>query len=220
MYYHTMDLPHRLDNVITCLRDNNFTIPTLIRSVLESSSNSHYACQESLLFGATDICSDLFRALESKDSKTISSWVFDVVTKKLCREVTELARKENGLHFNASNTTAEYLEGSFMVNASQKIKKVAPDLWVLLYDLLDANPLRRRTMPTKNDAEIIEGLAADAEGDLGEIGEDVRDDDTNMNEDLEDDVPGDEQQSRAKKRRIRAATRNSALLTIVCERSK
>jgi hypothetical protein len=71
-----------------------------------------------------------------------------------------LAQKENGLHFNASNTTAEYLEGSFMVNASQKMKKVSPDLWNLLYGLLDANPLRRRTMPTKNDAEIIEGLAA------------------------------------------------------------
>jgi hypothetical protein len=54
-------------------------------------------------------------------------------------------------------------------------------------------------MPTKNDAEIIGGLAADAEGDLGEIG---GDDDTDMNEDLEDDMPGDEQQSKAKKRRI------------------
>jgi hypothetical protein len=206
-----MDLPHRLDNVITCLQDNDFTIPTLIRSVLESSSNSHHACQESILFRATNICTDLFRAVESN---AISSWAFDIVKKKLCGEVTELARKENGLHFNASNTTAEYLEGSFMVNASQKMKKVAPDLWDLLYCLLDANPLRRRTMPTKNDAETIEGLAADAEGDLGEIG---GDDDTNMNEDLEDDTPGDEQQSKAKKRRIRAAARNSALLTIVCK---
>ena len=50
-------------------------------------------------------------------------------------------------------------------------------------------------MPTKNDVKIIEGLAADAEGDLGEIG---GDDDTDMNEDLEDDMPGDEQQSKAK----------------------
>jgi len=45
-------------------------------------------------------------------------------------------------------------------------------------------------MPMKNDAEIMKGLAADAEGDLGEIG---GDDDTNMNEDLEDDTPGNEQ---------------------------
>ena len=206
-----MDLPCRLDNVITCLQDNNFTIPTLIQSVLESSSNSHHACQESLLFWATDICTDLSQAVESD---AISSWAFDIVKKKLCGEVTKLAWKENGLHFNTSNTTANYLEGSFMVNASQKIKKVSPDLWNLLYGLLDANPLRQCTMPTKNDAEIIEGLAADAEGDLGEIG---GDDDTNMNEDLEDDMPGDDQQSKAKKCRIRAAARNSALLTIVCK---
>jgi hypothetical protein len=119
-----MDLPHRLDNVITCLRDNNFTIPTLIRSILKSSSNSHHACQESLLFGATNICTDLSQA----ESDAISSWAFDIVKKKLCGEVTELAWKENGLHFNASNTTAEYLEGSFMVNASQKMKKVSPPL--------------------------------------------------------------------------------------------
>ena len=75
------------------------------------------------------------------ESNAISSWAFDIV-KKLCREVTELAQKENGLHFNASNTTAEYLEGLFMVNASQKMKKVSPDLWNLLYGLLDVNPLR------------------------------------------------------------------------------
>ena len=121
--------------------------------------------------------------------------------KKLCGEVTELAWKENGLHFNVLNTTAEYLEGSFMVDASQKMK-VAPDLWDLLYCLLDVNPLHQCTMPMKNDAETIEGLAADAEGDLGEIG---GDDDTNMNEDLEDDMPGNEQQSKAKKRCIQAA---------------
>jgi hypothetical protein len=59
-----MDLPRRLDNVITCLQDNNFTIPTLIQSVLESPR--HLACQGSLLFGATDICSDLFGAVESE----------------------------------------------------------------------------------------------------------------------------------------------------------
>jgi hypothetical protein len=115
----------------------------------------------------------------------------------LCGEVTKLARKENGLHFNASNTTAEYLEGSFMVNASHKMKKVAPYLWDLLYGLLDTNPLHQCTMPRKNDAEVIECLAADAEGDLGEIG---GDDDTNMDEDLEDETPSDEQQSKAKKR--------------------
>jgi hypothetical protein len=129
------------------------------------------------------------------ESDAISSWAFDIVKKKLCGEVTELAWKENGLHFNASSTTAEYLESSFMVNASQKMKKVSPDLWNLLYGLLDVNPLCQHTMPMKNDAEIIEDLAADAEGDLGEIG---GDDDTNMNEDLEDDTPGNEQQSKAK----------------------
>ena len=93
-----MNLPHHLDSIITCLQDNNFTIQTLIWSVLKSSSNSHHACQESILFRATDICTDLFQAVESN---AISSWAFDIVKKKLYGEVTKLAWKENGLHFDA-----------------------------------------------------------------------------------------------------------------------
>lgn len=84
-----------------------------------------------------------------------------------------LTQADNGLHFNASNTTAEHSEGSFMANTAQKMKEVAPYLWDLVYALLDANPLRQCAMAkSKTDAEVMEGLAADEEGDLGKIGGD------------------------------------------------
>ena len=164
-----MTLCHHLDNVILCLQENNFTIPTLIQSILTSLSNGHHACQESLLFGATDVCSDL----SCMQSNIVFSWAFEITKKKLCAEVVALTQADNGLHFNASNTTAEHSEGSFMANTAQKMKEVAPYLWDLVYALLDANPLRRCAMAkSKTDAEVMEGLAADEEGDLGKIGGD------------------------------------------------
>src|ERR1700733_4737942 len=90
----------------------------------------------------------------------------------------------------------------------------APFLWDLVYNLLDANPSRRRAMVHNlDDAEIMEGLAAVEEGDLGKIGGDDEMDVREVNEDI------DKQEVKAKKRRIRAASRNAALLVIVSRSS-
>ena len=59
---------------------------------------------------------------------------------KLCQELVALMDSDSGLHFNASRTSSDYLEGSFMQIAAQKIKHSAPFLWDLVYNLLDANP--------------------------------------------------------------------------------
>jgi hypothetical protein len=97
--------------------------------------------------------------------------------------------------------------------AAQKIKHSAPYLWDLVYSMLDANPSRRRAMVHNlNDAEIMEGLAAVEEGDLGEIGGDNEMDMMEDNENIED---ADKPEVKAKKRHIRAASRNAALLVIV-----
>jgi hypothetical protein len=102
-----MDLGQRLDNVFTSLEQNRFTIPTLIRSALESSSSYH--C-DSLLFGAPSICSDL---LAYTQTGATFSWAFETVKGKLCQELVALTDSDNGLHFNASKTLSDYLEGSF-----------------------------------------------------------------------------------------------------------
>jgi len=68
------------------------------------------------LICATDVCSDL----SCMQSNIVFSWAFEITEKKLCAEVVALTQADNGLHFNASNTTAEHLEGSFMANVAQK----------------------------------------------------------------------------------------------------
>ena len=202
-----MDLIQRLDNVQICLQQNGFTIPTYIRGVLTTPS-SDITFRETLLFDAEGICSDLSR---HSTSDSVFSWAFEIVKTKLCQEVVALTQQKSGLHFNASKTTSEYLEGSFIQIAAQKIKETVPYLWTLVNGLLDANPARRQAMPS-SESQIMEELAAQTEGDLGEIGG------AGEAPGSEEDggTTGNTKEVKAKKRRIRAASLNVALLLIVC----
>ena len=80
-------------------------------------------------------------------------------------------------------TTSEYLEGSFIQTAAQKIEETAPYLWFLVTGILDANPARQHAMP-QSESQIINELAAQTEGDLGEIG--GEEDDISPDEDEDD----------------------------------
>jgi hypothetical protein len=87
------------------------------------------------------ICSDL---LAYSQTGAIFLWAFETVKGKLCQELVALTDSDRH-HFNASKTLSEYLEGSFMQIAAQKIKHSAPYyLWDLVYGMLDANPSHRR----------------------------------------------------------------------------
>ena len=73
----TMDLEQRLNDVFKSLEQNGFTIPTLIRSVLESSTHSYH--HNFLLFGVPSICSDL---LAYNQTGVIFSQTFETVKSK------------------------------------------------------------------------------------------------------------------------------------------
>ena len=203
-----MDFIQRLENVHMCLLENGLTIPMYIRgALLVPSSDS--TLRENLLSHAGDICSDLSR---HDTSESVFLWAFEIVNSKLCREVVSLTHQKMGLHFNASKTTSEYLEGSFMQTAAQKIKENAPYLWTLVNALLDANPARRRASHAgPSETQTMEQLAAQTEGDLGEIGGEGE-----LESEVEDEEDTSTAEAKAKKRRIRAASRNAALLLIVC----
>ena len=62
------------------------------------------------------------------------------------------------------------------------LTETAPYLWTLINALLDANPACRQAMPP-SESRIVEELAAQTEGDLGEISEDEAE---NSEEDEED----------------------------------
>ena len=179
------------------MSENGFTIPTFLRTILVIQHTDHASLCETLLFEAEAICSDLLR---HSTSDSVFSWAFATVKNKLCQEVVALTHPRCRLHFNASKTTSEYLEGSFIQTAAQKIEKTAPYLWSLVTGLLDANPARRHAMP-QSESRIIDELAAQTEGDLGEIGGE------------EDDISPDEDEdnteytnTKAKKHHIRAAS--------------
>ena len=128
LHYRTlMDLIQHLDNVHNCLRENDLTIPMYIRGVL-TVPTSDITFRENLLFNAEGICSDLSR---HSTSGSVFLWAFEIVKTKLCQEVVSLTHQKMGLHFNASKTTSEYLEGSFIQTAAQKIKETALYLWTL-----------------------------------------------------------------------------------------
>lgn len=192
-----MDFIQRLENVHMCLLENGLTIPMYIRgALLVPSSDS--TLRENLLSHAGDICSDLSR---HDTSESVFLWAFEIVNSKLCREVVSLTHQKMGLHFNASKTTA-----------AQKIKENAPYLWTLVNALLDANPARRRASHAgPSETQTMEQLAAQTEGDLGEIGGEGE-----LESEVEDEEDTSTAEAKAKKRRIRAASRNAALLLIVC----
>jgi hypothetical protein len=131
------------------------------------------------------------------------------VQKKLCKEVITLTEENSGLHFRASTASSNYLEGSFMQVMTDKIQSKAPHLWLLISGLLDANPLWHRVSAPAAQMGVPD--TSDSEGDLGEIGEIGIDVESEGGED--ESIP--ESVRKAKKRRIRAITRNTALVSIV-----
>ena len=98
---------------------------------------THTQCPSFFVFEAEAICSDLLR---HSTSDSVFLWAFATVKNKLCQAVVALTHPWCRLHFNASKTTSEYLEGSFIQTAAQKIEETAPYLWSLVTGLLDANP--------------------------------------------------------------------------------
>jgi hypothetical protein len=131
-----MDLIQCIHNVQVSLSENGFTIPTFLHTILVIQHADHAPLCETLLFEAETICSDLLR---HSTSDSVFLWAFATLKNKLC-QVVALTHLQCRLHFNASKTTSEYLEGSFIQTVAQKIEETAPYLWSLVTGLLDANP--------------------------------------------------------------------------------
>lgn len=171
----------RLNNVLQSINDNGFSLSDVVEAVIFSKDVSHQDVQTTLKENSARFVTWLLTSEETREH-TLPCTV-DAVIKILCDEVLELSRERSGLHFGATTATSSQLEDSFMRTLAQKIKKIAPNLFRLIFSLLDANPTRRRHM---NDAELDalvreldEELDEEPEQDLGDIG---GDDDTAMDQ--------------------------------------
>lgn len=202
----------RLNNVLQSINDNGFSLSDVVEAVIFSKDVSHQDVQTTLKENSARFVTWLLTSEETREH-TLPCTV-DAVIKILCDEVLELSQERSGLHFGAMSATSSQLEDSFMRTLAQKIKKIAPNLFRLIFSLLDANPTRRRHM---NDAELDalvreldEELDEEPEQDLGDIG---GDDDTAM--DQGDNGELDEGREKPHKRRCNAGKWNAELVLIV-----
>jgi hypothetical protein len=197
-------LQKQLDNVSLSFRDNGLTVGSYIHHLTHSSEHT-VTCQEaqkSLIDHAVSICSNLANYLPTRPS--VISWTIKTAKQLFRKDVSELTQEQHGLHFHASKASSSYLEGSFMEESEEKMKKSAPLLWDLVYSLLDSDTARRRAMVE------LDGTPSEVEMDLGEFGGD------NLDQMEVDSAPtAAPDVAKAKKKQERAGKRNAALLTIV-----
>ncbi|KAG2109985.1 uncharacterized protein F5147DRAFT_575367, partial [Suillus discolor] len=79
----------------------------------------------------------------------------------------------NGLHFRATSATAEQLESAFMHQLTEKMQRMAPNLWHLFFALLNSTLQQWRAMGRNvkvGDEEM--DIYVEEERDLGEFGGD------------------------------------------------
>ena len=158
------DIRKCVQNVTNCPQENGLTVSSYIHHLLCTKGMDQV--HTSLVEQAADICQDLYNFLPAR--LAVLSWAISVVKKTFQNDVLELTQEQHGLQFNAKHATSVYLEGSFMQEAAAKMEKYAPNLWDLVYSLLDSHQSRRWAMPESN-VELNE-VQPEREMDLGEFG--------------------------------------------------
>ncbi|THV04167.1 hypothetical protein K435DRAFT_649791, partial [Dendrothele bispora CBS 962.96] len=119
------ELLQQVDNVAEAFRANDLSIFVYIQHIilLASGSASVSRAKDDLLQSAHLVCSALFGWTETRAS--ILSWAFNTVRTILCAEIVRLTQPRTGLNFNAKNATLDFVEGSFMQEASDYKDEVA-----------------------------------------------------------------------------------------------
>ncbi|KAG1782883.1 hypothetical protein EV702DRAFT_931159, partial [Suillus placidus] len=116
-----------ISQILQVLQVNNLTILTFLEGVLSSCEHEHSAAQEHIIRDAEIMCESLYQ--HPKTQPHILSWAMVTVRTQLCNEIKELTHKCHGLHFRATSTTSEQLEGTFMNFISEKVKSVVLGRW-------------------------------------------------------------------------------------------
>jgi hypothetical protein len=101
-------------------------------------------------------------------------------------EVQDLIQPQTGFHFTGNKTNLSQLETFSITQMGVKIREVAPNLWNLFGILLDADPNRRRTVPSD------EAMDEDVEMELVDIATAVSGNDEGSEEEESGDEGGGE----------------------------
>ncbi|KAJ7187718.1 hypothetical protein GGX14DRAFT_383377 [Mycena pura] len=135
----TLEIASRtqLQALLTAADQQRLSLPTFFVSILRHSDFT--AHPEVLLL--LDHSNDILRAFlnHPRSSPSTLSWAEGIIKTKYARVILDLAKKENGWHFSASNTQAKQLENFRIEEMAAQMKSLAPELWDLLGLLLSAN---------------------------------------------------------------------------------
>ena len=227
-----------LKQVLAALdNDNRSNLYELVLQTLRSRDPAHQRHRDSLLSRIPDVLD----ALSEQSSEALATGAIKVAAATYQSELRTLILPQNGFHFAGTSASLSQLEDFSIARMGHKIQEVAPNLWQLLGDLLDADPLHRQASmggdtniemevdiePSNIAAAIFgndegsddEGEGSDEEGDVasGAVGEsaDAEDGTTENLGDTEEGAAADKGSRKHHYRKKNPARRNAVLLFIV-----
>ena len=179
-----------LISVLHCLSRHGYSISSLLEEVLASQA---YNLRDPLIRVARDhlereavnICTRFFS--HASTSTLISSWALQNTQLVLQKEAEELTKKEHGLHFRANAATTEQVEGSFMPQLAEKMRRLAPSIWRLVFTLVGALDERRLCLAVDPMDVNLSEVFKESEQGLGDLGGNVPGDETQEEGEEQDD---------------------------------
>ncbi|KAK7055893.1 hypothetical protein R3P38DRAFT_2682417 [Favolaschia claudopus] len=127
----------QISAVLAKLEDQRLSIPSFVVSILRHPSFIGHSAVEDLIYHSNDV----FNAFldHPRTSESTLAWANGKIKLKYAQHVRDLADKENGWHFSASNTSAKQLLDFRIEDMAAKMRRLAPDLWDLVGILLSAS---------------------------------------------------------------------------------
>lgn len=212
----SMNSHSRLENVLSSLSENGYSMSSLISDVLlrcyTLESQRVRAAREELERDAVDICARLLTHTPS--STPVTQWALQTTRSVLRSEIEELTKRAHGLHFDARAATAEQIESTFMPQLAATMRQIAPSFWCMIFDLLGGLDERRMSLAVDPIGMNLADLFEESESVLEEIGGDMEPED-DRGYDNGADLSREDNLPHQKRSRQGVSERNTAIRVIV-----
>ncbi|KAK7032885.1 hypothetical protein R3P38DRAFT_2618776 [Favolaschia claudopus] len=149
----------QISTVLTTLDNQRLSIPTFIISILRHSSFIGHSAVEDLVCHSNDIFNAFLDHPRTSDS--ILAWANGKIKLKYAQHIRDLADKDNGWHFSATNTSAKQLLQFRIEDMAAQMKRLAPDLWDLVGILLSASHQSDADIESAEDAMDLDSRPAE-----------------------------------------------------------
>jgi hypothetical protein len=219
--------------------DNSSTLYELVLQTLRSQDPAHQRHRASLLSRIPDVLD----ALSEQSNEALATGAIRVAAATYQSELRKLILPQNGFHFTGTSASLSQLEDFSIARMGRKIQEVAPNLWQLLGDLLNADPLRMGQAPIggdtnfemevdvepsniataifgndeSSDDESSDGEGSDEEGDVGRAGGSADVEEGNL---ADEEGAAAEMGSRKRRYQKKNPTRRNAVLLFVVSASE